>query len=554
MNLLRALARHLDPWAGLLLGLLVAMAVIILLVTPGPWNRVVGKAPAAAPTAQPTTDVAVFVTSGGPPVHCTAAFWLHTDPSASSVTVVLVPAQANGFLAGGGYEPLGEIVDDAGPAAGAAALGDMVGVPMRLWVDGGLKAVRDAFPLSFPDVWAPATALRMQDAVRSWSDQGAPAGRFARQYSFMQLSLAESDYPGINVIAFANYVLAAPGMSSNLDLQTAASVAATLRRLGSSTPAFCALPAISEVTRHSASWHLESGPAFGVRQSLALGVSPPAYAARVTTRRVPATVVAVLDPLGSVQQPYLAALARRLRDSSGGPVHLVALVVGHGDDAAARLARVLDRTRPQAVLIGLGWRTTKSDAALLATRLTAVTAMLRERDQAAVLTAAPAGGDGAIANVIGAAAKSAGLPLSPAPVSPPAASSAPAARARVQQMAGTWAAAHAATLVRACDPALFAPRLAGSKAGVSYYKRSKATVLLSGAGIPARYAGWLATCGWQTTAHATPGWSPLSAGAIVSYRPGSVLLARALAGDLGLPAASIVADARAPATLVVTVM
>ncbi len=45
MSYLRAVMRRLDPWAALLLGVLLALGVVILLATPGPWQRVVGKEP-----------------------------------------------------------------------------------------------------------------------------------------------------------------------------------------------------------------------------------------------------------------------------------------------------------------------------------------------------------------------------------------------------------------------------------------------------------------------------------------------------------------------------
>ena len=43
VKLLRAVVRRLDPWAALLLGGLLALGVVILLATPGPWQRVVGR-------------------------------------------------------------------------------------------------------------------------------------------------------------------------------------------------------------------------------------------------------------------------------------------------------------------------------------------------------------------------------------------------------------------------------------------------------------------------------------------------------------------------------
>ena len=45
MNWLRAVMRRLDPWAAIVLGGLLAMGVVILLATPGPWQKVVHTQP-----------------------------------------------------------------------------------------------------------------------------------------------------------------------------------------------------------------------------------------------------------------------------------------------------------------------------------------------------------------------------------------------------------------------------------------------------------------------------------------------------------------------------
>lgn len=65
MNRLRALARRLDPWTALVLGGLLAMGVVILLATPGPWQRVVGEEPPVRLEAPAPDDVALFVMGAG---------------------------------------------------------------------------------------------------------------------------------------------------------------------------------------------------------------------------------------------------------------------------------------------------------------------------------------------------------------------------------------------------------------------------------------------------------------------------------------------------------
>ena len=70
-----------------------------------------------------------------------------------------------------------------------------------------------------------------------------------------------------------------------------------------------------------------------------------------------------------------------------------------------------------------------------------------------------------------------GATASPTPARPPAprpaAVSTPAAPARSHRGAGTaWARLNAATFVRAVQPAFFAPRLAATRLGVTYYERT----------------------------------------------------------------------------------
>jgi hypothetical protein len=586
------LLRRLDPWAALLLGLLVAMAVIILLAMRGPWNTPASSppgpapAPAAKPVPAPSADVAVFVNGVSGSVHCIAALWVHVDPATPSVSVMVVPSQASGFLPGGGYEPLARIVDDAGPAAGAAALSQMTGVDMKWWVMGGLSAIKNAFPTAFPSENTQAAMARLRLSSIAWSGSGTSAQQFARQYAFLSLSLGGVDLASLNIVAFTNYALAAPGLTSNLDLQTAASAAATLRNLGTEPITVCALPAAVTTTRGVRSWRLDNAVLASVRQSLVAGRAPQSFGPLVTTRSVPATVVAVIDPLGAVQNPFLQALARHLKTSSGGPVRVIPVVASLGSNLSAAVSSVLQRTPAQAVVVALGWGAADPAAAALSSRLSALISLLRERQQPTVIAALPSGVAGKLsAAAVAAAATAGGLPLS-ATLPSTAATTSPL------RLGDAWAGTVVATVVRACDPQLFAPRLAGTKLDVTYYERRQTTVAVSAArrlpasasvsaaaaapsasasaaaaepaasaaassaapavGVSVRPTmALIGEFGWQTVALATGTWTPRLAGESISCHADHLRLALALASDLGLSAKQVVVDRQAPAALIV---
>jgi hypothetical protein len=122
VNRLRAAARRLDPWAALLLGGLLAMGVVILLATPGPWQRVVGQEPPVRLEAPAPDDVALFV-MGGRGGSCSGVVWLHLDSEKKALAAVVVAPRISGFSPTDGYAPVAAIAGSAGPGAAAAALG-----------------------------------------------------------------------------------------------------------------------------------------------------------------------------------------------------------------------------------------------------------------------------------------------------------------------------------------------------------------------------------------------------------------------------------------------
>ena len=118
-------------------------------------------------------------------------------------------------------------------------------------------------------------------------------------------------------------------------------------------------------------------------------------------------------------------------------------------------------------------------------------------------------------------------------------------------LVAAWARLDAATFVRAVQPAFFAPRLAATGLGVTYYERTRTNVVVAGStAAAARFAARLDVFGYaaRTGAAGLPATALLP---VIYYQRGDRRLADALAGDLGLPASQVVAALRAPAALTV---
>ena len=113
------------------------------------------------------------------------------------------------------------------------------------------------------------------------------------------------------------------------------------------------------------------------------------------------------------------------------------------------------------------------------------------------------------------------------------------------------AAANVETLVRACRPATLAPDLASTRLGFSFAARRRTQVGVVGAPSAAeeRAVDRLRTWGYRAVIAAADGWRPAVPGRTLSYRPGLLPAALALAGDLGLSAAAVFVDREAPAPL-----
>jgi hypothetical protein len=536
---LRALLRRLDPWAALLLGGLVAMGVVILLATPGPWHRVVGPRPRVELASPPPDDLAVFV--AGASGRCAGVVWLHVDFVTPALTAVVVPRLTQGYVAGGGYAPLARLADDLGPAAAAAALGEAVGTGMDAWVSLDRKAFMQAVAPLSPDIAGQGPSRALLRGLAAWAGGGEPTRVWTRQYQALRQALPLITYDQMNVVAFANYVLGFGHVRSDLDLQGATSLGRAIQGLTSRTVSVVATPAIVETCRGVDWWRLDFGSVERLRQSLAFGLRPPASEPSTVRRPKAARVLVILPEIGAARTAYLDVLRRGLAASASAPVEVLAVA---GDPPASILATVAAE-RPLAVLdaraLGGG------DTAELEQALRDTGKALQALRQPAVIAVPP----GSPATVI-AAARAAGPPLSP-PTGEAAVAATPTAGLDAAA-ARRLARVHVATLVRACWPGVLAPRAAATREDYPYAARGSFTTSVIGGtdtagdeALAARLGQW----GWDAAA-GEGGWQPPAWGGRVFFAPGMRRAALALAGDLGLPWPLVTGaeDAPAPVTVV----
>ena len=176
---------------------------------------------------------------------------------------------------------------------------------------------------------------------------------------------------------------------------------------------------------------------------------------------------------------------------------------------------------------------------------------------------APAAGATATATTTPAASASPGVGATPkaAATAGPSAGSTPTAAASsaatnadvalTPALVAAWARLDAATFVRAVQPAFFAPVLASTGLGVTYYDRTQTNVVVVGSvSAAARLAARLDVFGYVARRGAARlAATPLLP--VVYYRAGDRWLAFALAGDLGLPTAQVRPAATPPAALTV---
>lgn len=535
--------RRLDPWAALLLGGFLAMGVVILLATPGPWHRVVGPAPPVQ-LAQPAPgDVAVYVL-GGRESHCTGVLWLHLGEGGSSLTAIVIAPKAVGFAPGDGLAPLSDIVDAAGPQVATQALGQQLGVEIDAWVTLDRRALRKAIEAMFPMGEVRAARARYRAARAAWQGRGGAAKAWLSQYESLREALPRVSYDRLGVVAFSNYVLGFGFVQSDLTLQGVASLGEALRDLAPGAVDVRAGDVVVERCRGAEVWHLDQSRLESLRLSLAFGLTPSRGGAHVTVRSRRARVLVVAPMRRSLAEIYADEVRRSLRRSAGAPLE-VTLVSGTDDRLAFRAARAMDEKETLAVLVGPA--VTEEQAQAAATR---TYAMLRRRRQEAVvsgpLPAAQEPSPEPVVNTTAPAARSQ-FPVSWLPAGVSASTTAAALRRAAR--------ATTETFVRACWPGVLAPDLVSTELGLSFIIARHTAVGVSTLTeeAAARLIERLRLWGYrgERLDEDTAGLPPVAAGTMVLYRSGYHKAAVSLAADLGLGAQALVKDDKASRALVV---
>jgi hypothetical protein len=543
VNRLRAVLRRLDAWAALVLGVLVALGVIILIATPGPWHVVVKSAPRVRLVAPPPADVAVFVNGTTKPGRCTGVVWLHARYDFPSLACVVVPAELQGRLAGAGFETLAQIVRDAGPAAASKALGEALKVKMGSWVYLDRSGLQTAFPGVFGSTNPRSSRARLRAFRHAWN-AGEPAqGRFALQTSFLRRVVETSSWTELNLVAFVNYVLAAPAVDTDLTLQGVSAIGTVLKTAPIGAIQVGALPVVDLHRGPYSRWVPQRLPLLALRQAFVFNATTPVFRPVVSERLLRSRVVVLTS---KAARPFLYAyqtsLERALWGSAGRRVDVQVVPVA---SPTAGLAVVEGSTGrpPLAVVVAIG-RQRPAAAKGIEQGLRLLLAALRSVGQPTVVSEVPVTDDGAWAEVnkaIDRAATASGTPLSP--VAPLLATSGPTTASLDAGLYARWARLNARALVRAVQPAYFAPGLPSTLTGFDYYQRTTTSVAVGGtdATLVATQAASVANLGFHTVT-APAGTLPTVDRRTLSYRPPAMRPAFILAGELHLPGSAVTAS------------
>ena len=546
------MARRLDPWAALLLGVLLALGVVILLATPGPWHRVVGPPSVVQLEPPPPVDVAVFVLGGGGG-GCTGVVWLHIDHVKPSLTAVVVAPDTQVFVPRGGFAPIRYVVRDVGPRAAVGALGEALGVTFDAWVTVDRRALRLALESMSPASEGHASFREYRRATAAWEGRDGRGAVLPGQYRALGLALSRASYDTMNVVAFANYILGFGYVSSDLDLQGVTSLATAFKALVPARVHVQAVAAVVETCRGVDAWRVDRVALGRLRRALVAGDTPPPPALRPKRLRRPARVLVVL-PGAPGAEAYVAQVRRSLRRSVGAPIAVRSLVVSGPGDAAQRVAALARRWRPLAVLVAPLLKA-RSSAGMVgaAARLRSVGNYLRLSGRPAVMSGSlplPAGnGPSAESAAMAAAAQAGSLPVSDLAVLERASAKPPAS---VASRARAVARANVQTLVRACWPGVLSPKLASTRLAFEFAasRRTHVAVFAPSASAAARVATALRLWGYDAQpARGSAGSNSPGAAVTISFREGMRRAALALAGDLGLRRTAVVADDGAPAAL-----
>ena len=479
---LRAALRLLDPWALTVVGGLVALSVVVLMASPGPWREVVGPSPLPRLAPACPRDAAVFATVPGG--RCVGAAWVHLDPGVPRLTVVLLPARLSVDVPGAGLVPLSEAVARAGPGAAAAALGAGRGVRFDAWASLDQRAVRRVLAPLSGDARPRRGRAALREARRAWRGRGPALAVWRRQYRSLREALPRQPYADMGVVAFSNYVLGFGAVSSDLDLQEAALVGRALKELRPGAVRVTCAPVLMLRCRGEQLWRPDRAALESLRRSVAGGLRVPARPPVVRARTVPARVLVAAPLPGRLAAAYGRGVRRGLA-ALGGRVAVVLVADGNPARLAARVLRRLDRAPALAVLVGprvVAREAATADAAALAGLCRA----LRARAQPAVvsLPLAPGGDARAAAAWREAAAvlRAAGTPASGVWRLPGAAGRPAPAGRRALRAAGDD---DAVVLARVCWPRVLGPRSPAVRLGVSWLAaRATAVAVAVRPGVP----------------------------------------------------------------------
>ena len=538
----------------MLLGVLVALAVIILLATPGPWHRVIPATPRVQVGQEPPTDVAVFVRGVGPGRPCTAALWVHVRYDLPSVSAVVLPVRLTCRQPAAGMQPLDAIVSAAGPAVAADALAETLGITFDGWLTLGQPALREAFPAGAVG-GVPSGRRRLRMLTDTWGSQGDPAGVTNAQVRFLQ-AVGRSWRPGrLNLIAFTNYILGAPDSLTDMKLQAVMAVAQTLSRTPPRRIVVGALPAVVYGNGAYERWLPEPSALLAYRVSFAAEAMPPALHLSVDVRSASDSVVVLVERRDAAVKAFVTALGARVDDYAGRHLRIEMLVCAHLDEVSAALQQRREPRPPLAVVAAFGQAGADIDdsdqlvaltrAALLGARLVGLPAVVS-------IPADTGGSSTDVAEMLSAVAEDEGFPYAamiaplPEPSADPSASHLVAARS-----SGRLA---AECLVRAVQPAFFSPRLPATRLGFDHFGRGSFEIGVAGLEGPAtlRLLDRLRAMGYRPERIQGDGLSGDAALAVpLSLRFAEEHRAEALcvAGDLGLARDDVSLGADLPAAI-----
>jgi hypothetical protein len=415
---------------------------------------------------------------------------------------------------------------------------------MKSWVYLGRSALRTAFSGVFENAGTLPMRARVRAMERAWGGRGAARGRFILQTGSLRSAVNRSSWVDLNLVAFVNYVLAAPSVDTDLRLQGASAIATVLKTAPPDQILVGAVPAVELRCGRYRRWMPTRLPLLALRQAFAFDASVPVLPPVVSQERLPSRVLVLVSPAPAAPlRAYEVGLERALQDSAGRKVAVDVVPVAT-PVAALPVFEGLAERPPLAVVVAIG-RQRPAAPEGIEQGLRILLDTLTAAGQPALVSEVPVSDDGVWAGVneaIDAAAAASGTPLSPvAPLLQGAGSSGvPLAAAAAYSR---WAMLNAQALVRAVQPAYFAPRLLSTRSGFDYYQRTKTSVAVAGPD-PAQVvpeASSVANLGFAAAEGESEG-MPDAGYQVLYYQPTALRPALILADELHMPEIAVAAS------------